>query len=148
MSEAVPLVPRLKAGFVGLVVGLLVGAGGAGKVWMDGNAALTDAQAQVTAAEEATAAAKTEAETALAAKEAALGLAKARIALSRASIALEGQNFGSANDELTNARKLLKEHGGSQAAQDGLMNATAVPGADPTPVLDQIRNVAKMLDKA
>lgn len=146
MSESVPLMPRLKAGLIGVAVGLAIGGGGAVKVWLDGQSALEEAQSATQAAQDAATEAAAAAEQAMADKEAALGRAQARIKLAQARMALEDSNFGTANDALDGARALLKTHSGSEDAQRALMSVKAVPGEDPEPVLAKIRAAAKALD--
>ena len=102
-----PFVSRLKHLGVGGVLGLLIGGAGAGKVWMDGTAAVDEAEAAAQTA-------KADANKAIADVKSELDEAtkrenvlRARWYLSRAMNDLEAANFGLVNQHLAAAAREL-----------------------------------------
>lgn len=103
----IPLVAKAKLAGGGLLVGLLLGGVGMGKVWLDKSSAVASASEEARVAQEAVTAS---AATANAAVDEAAGqqaLLKARVAASDAAIELLRQNYGTAGAKLKEARAHL-----------------------------------------
>lgn len=94
---------------IGLVLGMLLGAGWSLKVFMDGRATIAERDTTIRSLEAD--AQRLGART---------GLLQARVHLARALMALDGQNFGTCNEQLASAARLLS---GLDAAQAGLDSA-------------------------
>lgn len=92
---------------VGLVLGLVLGAGWSLKVFLDGRADVAERDDQILALEND--AVRLGART---------GLLQARVHLARALMALDGQNFGTANEQITEATRLLSVLDAGQASVD------------------------------
>ncbi len=107
-APKVPLLERIKMLAVGLVVGLLIGGIGAGKVWLDLSGAVSEAREAAQVAE-ANAASRLEAQKAeLAKTKGAVLVHRARIEATETLAALLQQNYGSAGEHLQQVRSLLE----------------------------------------
>lgn len=130
----VPLLAKLKFGTVGVLVGLLLGGLGAGKVWWDMSGAVSAAEQAAETASSTAEAAGQKQSAQLAHLEGRERVLQARVAASDALVDLMRQNFGLAGSNLKLARKHLDavsaEHGLDGAKVDAAKKASTAASVD------------------
>ena len=144
----IPLGAKAKLLGIGTLIGLLIGGGGAGKVWLDMRADLSESTAQA----EARATELTKGMEAATAREKVL---RARVLVARAMSELGGENYGNANKLLAEAADQLGKTdaaaGGFDAAKVGaaakdIGALKLAPGVDVMPQRASLKKQADALD--